>query len=94
MIGRVIDVNGEPHEIIGVTERGFRPLAPRAEDPELWIPFEVLRSTPDGSPPWAIPLARLSSTVPMDQSQTELIDAISRYEEQSVETDGPSRSKV
>jgi putative ABC transport system permease protein len=45
VIGRKLDLDGEPHEIVGVLPEGFRLLLPpeafRLRDAELWTPIQI-----------------------------------------------------
>jgi putative ABC transport system permease protein len=81
VIGRFLRLNGEPHEIIGVVERGFSQLAPRSQDPELWVPLEIHPTNAEGNPNWVIPIARLRAGSPLQQAQSELDAILSRYKE-------------
>ncbi len=87
VLGRTLRVRGEPHQVIGVLERGFRQLVPRSDDPGLWVPFEIRPTLPDGSPSYTIPLARLRSGAPMARAQAELDAAVRRFEARHPEED-------
>ncbi len=80
VLGRTLRIRGEPHQVIGVLGRGFRQLAPRSEDPGLWIPFELRASEPDGSPAYRIPLARLVAGASPEEAQAELDGVARRFE--------------
>lgn len=89
VVGQTIQINGEVHEIIGVLDRGFRQFAPRSENPELWVPFEIEPTRPDGSMNWIIPLARLKKGLPLQQAQSELDVVMARFMERHPEMEGP-----
>jgi predicted permease len=80
---------------VGVAERGFRLLAPRTDDPGIWVPsamarlgFDVL---PEGSPGWTIPVARLAADAPLARAQSALDAAVQTYREAhpGAEDEGP-----
>ena len=83
VLGQEIRLDGAPHVIVGVTAEGFRQLTPRADDPEVWThrPLDRLGEDvlPEGSPPWAIPLARLSADGGPAAAEAALSDAAARY---------------
>jgi predicted permease len=43
IIGRIITLDGRPHEIIGIMPRTFRGVAPPALPRDLWLPFDDRR---------------------------------------------------
>ncbi len=79
-IGRTIRVDDEPYEIVGVADASFRLLAPRSDDPGIWIPFTVQPLTPEGELDWVIPLGRLASGSSLRAAQSELDVVASRFE--------------
>jgi predicted permease len=63
-LGRTVRLDGRPHRVVGVLDAGFRQLAPRTDDPEVWTPARLDRLSAgildEGSVAWAIPVARLT----------------------------------
>lgn len=92
---QVVRINGEPHQVVGVTDRGFRMIAPEAESPEVWVPFEPRAMNEEGTDEnWAIPVARLKKGVPLEQAQAELSLVTTRYAEGNPEEGGPERWRL
>lgn len=88
VLGRILHINGEPHEIIGVTARRFRQLAPRSDNPGLWTPFEVEPTNTEGLNEginFVIPLARLKDGVALQHAQSELDAALASFKERHPE---------
>jgi predicted permease len=79
VIGRAIDIDGQPHGIVGVLERGFRLQTVRTDDPQLWIPLELRPSAPDGAFNWEIPVGRLAPDATLQQAQAELDGVMGRF---------------
>lgn len=95
VLERTIRIDGRPRSIVGVVERGFRQLTPRTGEAELWIagPLDDLGRDvlPEGSEPWAIPLARLRPDLPLARAQEELDAAAARHvETAATESDSPN----
>jgi putative ABC transport system permease protein len=94
VIGRTVQVDGEPHDIVGITDRGFRQYAPRSEDPAIWIPFEVEPTNSkglNGGMNYVIPLARLKTGVTLEQAQSQLDAVLNRFKERHPELAGRAR---
>jgi putative ABC transport system permease protein len=77
VIGRLIDVDDRPYQIIGVTSKEFHLYGPRADDPQVWLPFELGPRDEDGRPLWVIPVARMKGGVTMVRVQSAVDRAIS-----------------
>jgi predicted permease len=77
ILGRAIQLEGQPFTIIGVAPPGFRGLTDQAE---LWAPFVMSGSAEDlddrGTRGFLV-LGRLKAGVPVERAQSE-IDAISK----------------
>lgn len=84
VLGRTLTLDGIPHVVVGVVEEGFRQLTPRTGEPEVWTPGPLddlgAAVLPEGSPAWAIPVARVSDGG-RERAQTELAAAAGRYRE-------------
>lgn len=89
VIGKTLQVSGEQRQVIGVLSREFRQFGPRAVNPELWIPFEIAPTNPDGSLNWVIPLARLQSNAALSNGQTELDVVVGRFLQRHTQYSGP-----
>ena len=61
-------------------DRRFRQLAPRSDDPGIWIPFEVKPTDREGEMNWVIPIGRLDSRSSLPQAQAELDVVTRRFE--------------
>jgi putative ABC transport system permease protein len=71
VIGRMVRVNDEPREIIGVTREGFQLYGPRSEDPRIWLPFRLQSRDTDGRFLWVIPALRMKAGVSVQQLQAQ-----------------------
>lgn len=79
VLGQTLLLNGQPHEIIGVLEGGFRQLTPRVSAPEVWTPLEIEPTEPDGTDHWVIPLGRLAADASLGQARSELEAVVGRF---------------
>jgi len=91
VLGRDIDIDGQPHTIIGVLERGFRLQTVRSDDPQLWIPLDLRPSAADGAFDWEIPVGRLAPGATLQQAQAELDGVLARFRREQPETEGEVR---
>ena len=66
-VGRVITLNGEPHEIIGVMPAGFRPVLSRMA--ELWRPLRLNVANPSRGAIVLRSVARLPPGATLSQAQ-------------------------
>lgn len=69
VVGRVLTLDGEPHEVIGVLREGFEFMTPQVD---LWVP---LRASPVGYPrnvKWTMSLARMAPGATMAQVEAEV----------------------
>ena len=66
-VGRVITLAGEPHEVIGVMPRGFRPVLNRMS--ELWRPLRLNTANPSRGAVVLRSVARLPDAVPLERAQ-------------------------
>lgn len=96
VLGRTLTLDGQPYEIVGVTAREFRPLLPRTERSDVWTPATMDQLgadvLPEGSIPWAIPLVRIRSGIPLARAQESLRTAVSRFRDRNPDESegGPS----
>ena len=67
IIGRTVDLSGEPHEIIGVLPEGFRPLV--NADAEIWRPLRMNTANPSRGAVVLRAVARLPDGVPLERAQ-------------------------
>lgn len=93
--GRTLRINGREHRVVGVLEPGFRQLTPRTDGPEVWTPAALDRlgadALPEGSIPWAIPVARLGPDAPVQEAGRELEAAVAAWRAEGAGGDeGPS----
>jgi len=92
VVDRVIQINGEPHQVVGVTARGFRMIAPESENLQIWVPFEPEALNAEGTREnWAIPMARLGKGVSLERGQAELDVVTKRYSAANPAEGGPER---
>jgi putative ABC transport system permease protein len=67
VVGTVITLSGEPHEVIGVLPPGFRPIVTgRAE---IWRPLRLNMATPSRGSITLRVVARLAPGLPLDRAQ-------------------------
>jgi putative ABC transport system permease protein len=67
VIGRTLNLGGEPHEIIGVLAQGFRPLV--NPDAEIWRPLRLNTANPSRGAVVLRAVARLPAGVPLERAQ-------------------------
>lgn len=80
IVGRIITVDGEPREVVGVMPRSFR-LPERADD--LYLPFQLNEDSPGGKANHSVQsIARLSGGVTHDQAGAELRTLTSAWREE------------
>ena len=89
VLGQTLAIDGALHEIVGVVERGFRQLAQRSDDPQLWIPLELRPTEPDGAYNWEIPIGRLNAGIPLRRAQAELDLVMARFLKRHPGVEGP-----
>lgn len=78
VVGRVIPLSGEPHEIIGVMPDTFRPVV--ADDGEIWRPLQLNLATPSRGAIFLRAVARLAPGVPLERAQAEAAALAARLE--------------
>jgi putative ABC transport system permease protein len=66
-VGRVIDLSGEPHEIIGVMPAGFRPIIARTA--QIWRPQRINTAAPSRGAIVLRTIARLPDGVTFERAQ-------------------------
>src|SRR5918993_5371183 len=67
VVGRIITLSGEPHQIIGVLPPGFRPIV--AGIAEIWRPLRLNTTTPSRGSITLRVVGRLAPGVPHDRAQ-------------------------
>lgn len=73
ILGRTTELDGEPHEIIGVMPRGFdNPIFGLTVSPEAWLPLALKESGLDRRGNDHYVVARLAKGVTIGQAQQEL----------------------
>jgi len=78
LVGRTIVVNGEAHEVVGITPPGFQFLSPwyRGNPFEVWTPLVLSRDEKERNGCYYLGLGRLKSDLPiracLNAAQTEL----------------------
>jgi putative ABC transport system permease protein len=70
VVGRVLTLGGEPHEIIGIVPAGFRPLV--MAEAELWRPMRLNLATPSRGSVVLRVVARLPEGVTLDQARARI----------------------
>ncbi len=92
VLGRTLTLDGLSHEIVGVTAGDFRPLLPRTERSDVWTPATMDQLgadvLPEGSIPWAIPLVRIRSGIPLARAQESLRTAVGRFRDRHPDESG------
>ncbi|MGD8327808.1 MAG: ABC transporter permease [Acidobacteriota bacterium] len=91
VLGRAIDIDGQPRTVVGVLERGFRLQTVRTDDPQLWIPLELRPTDPDGAFNWEIPVGRLAPGATVRRAQAELDSVTGRFLREHPEESGSTR---
>ncbi len=85
VVGRVVSINGEPHEIIGVMPASFKPaLVPNAS---LWRPLRWNPVNPPRELAIAHTIARLRAGVSLDAARSALSVFAKRLEREHPKTD-------
>jgi putative ABC transport system permease protein len=79
IIGKTIQLSGDPHEVIGIIGPQFD-LAELGEPPELWIPFQLDPNTVDQGH-FFQSAGRLKPGVPLEQAQAKLTQSGKEYNE-------------
>jgi putative ABC transport system permease protein len=88
IVGKTVQINGEPHTILGVMPKSFDPLLDRAD---LWVPIAFTQQqTTDHDDHYLNVIGRLKSGVSLAQAQSELA-VISKREEQQYPLDNKER---
>ena len=75
IVGRLVQLQGRTHEVVGVMPPRFRGVAPPGLLPDFWMPIDVTRSGPafsDRSVPQFEVLGRLAPGVTHEQAQAAL----------------------
>ena len=67
-LGQMVMLNAEPHQIIGILPRGFRPIVTSAA--EIWRPLRLNMTNPSRGSVVLRTIARLPAGVSLDQAQT------------------------
>jgi putative ABC transport system permease protein len=81
ILGRTIELDGEPYTVVGVMPSRFRYGAT-----EFWFPFPFDLSQPPRTQRWYQALARLKSGISLDQANAELQTIARRIEQDHVST--------
>jgi putative ABC transport system permease protein len=84
-IGRVLPINGEPHEMIGVMPASFRPAY--IADAALWRPLRWPTANAPRTVAVAHTIGRLKSGVSLEQARTRLDALAARLQQQHPDTD-------
>jgi len=77
-LGRVVNLSGEPHEVIGVTPPGFRPTLVR--DAEVWRPLRIGVANPSRGAVTLRAIARLPEGLTVEGAQSMANDLAQRLE--------------
>jgi putative ABC transport system permease protein len=77
IIGKTIQLSGDPHEVIGIIGPQFD-LAELGEPPELWIPFQLDSNTVDQGH-FFQSAGRLKAGVSLAQAQAKLVQSAQDY---------------
>jgi putative ABC transport system permease protein len=67
VVGRIVTLSGEPHEIIGVLPLGFRPIV--SDQAEIWRPLRLNTTTPSRGAITLRVVGRLAPGLPLDRAQ-------------------------
>src|SRR4029079_5962050 len=70
VLGRMISINGEDHEIVGVMPESFRPV--QVKGAVLWRPLRWNLTNPPRDVAFAHTIARLAQGVPLQRARAEL----------------------
>ena len=85
VIGRVVPINGEPHEVIGVMPAGFRSVL--VTDAAIWRPLRWPTANLPRNVAIAHTVARLRPDVSMAQARARLNALAARLEQEHPDTD-------
>jgi predicted permease len=89
IIGHTVQINGQPHTVVGVMPKSFDPLLDRAD---VWIPIAFTQQqTADHDDHYLNVVARLKADVSLEQVQSELL-VISKREQQLYPLDDKERT--
>ena len=69
VLGRIVTLGGEPHEIVGVLPPGFRPIV-ASQTGEIWRPLRLDRATASRGAIIFRVVGRLADGVPVERAQT------------------------
>ena len=69
VVGRVVTLSGEPHEIIGVLPPGFRPIV-ASQTGEIWRPIRLNRANPNRGVIIYRVVGRLAPDLSLEQAQS------------------------
>ncbi len=78
IVGQVIVLAGEPHEVIGVLPAGFRPIVAAAA--EIWRPLRLNRANPARGAIILRTVARLADDVDIQAAQSEATQLAARLQ--------------
>ena len=67
VVGRIVPLSGDPHEIIGIIPAGFRPIVASAA--EIWRPRQMDMANPARGSITLRAVARLKAGLPLDRAQ-------------------------
>jgi predicted permease len=68
VVGRLVPLSGDPHEIVGVIPAGFRPIV--ASTAEIWRPRQMDMANPSRGAITLRAVARLKDGLPLERAQT------------------------
>ena len=78
IIGRVVSINGEPHEIVGVLAPGFRPAL--ATDARIWRPQQLDAQRASRNAVVFHTIGKLKAGVPLEQARAKLATLAARLQ--------------
>ena len=79
IIGRVVSINGEPHEIVGVLAPGFRPAL--ATDARIWRPQQLDAQRASRNAVVFHTIGKLKAGVPLEQARAKLATLAARLQQ-------------
>lgn len=79
VVGRVITLSGEPHEVIGVLPDGFRPIV-ASQTGEIWRPLRINTTSPSRGMIVFRVVGRLQDGLPIDRAQAAVTALAARLE--------------
>jgi putative ABC transport system permease protein len=83
VVGQIVTLAGEPHEIVGVLPPGVRPIV--AGDAEIWRPLRLNRTNPARGAVVLRVVARLADGATLPAAQAAATDLASRLEQEHPE---------